>query len=182
MNVTIIAQECDKVIAFLNKELGAIRTGRASPALVEHLVVDYYGTPTPLQQLGTISTPEPRQLLIEAWDVNAIQGIEKAILQSNVGLTPTVDGNRIRLIMPALTEERRQEFVKHAKQRAEQARVSIRTLREEQMHEIKRAEKDGELSQDVSAVQQKELQKAVDRSIETVDELTQKKIDDIMHI
>ena len=177
-----IEEQFQKVIEFFRKELAGLRTGRAAPALVEHIRVDYYGTLTPLQQLATVTAPEPRQILIEAWDASVVPNIEKAILQSDLGLNPAVDGQRVRIPLPQLTEERRQELVKLAKQKAEAARVSIRAIREERNKELRRAEKDGKQSEDDIAMEQKELQRLVEKQNTTIEEVLKKKEEDIVRI
>lgn len=171
-----------KIIEFCKQELATIRTGRATPSLVEHVMVEYYGTNVALNTLGNISVAESNQLLIETWDANAIPAVEKAIRQSTLGLAPAVDGQRIRVTLPQLTEERRQEFVKVAKQKAEAARVAIRKAREEAIKEIKASEKSGALSEDASAQQQKEVQKTVDAATGEIDLLLKHKEEDILKV
>lgn len=171
-----------KIIEFCKQELATIRTGRATPSLIEHVMVEYYGTNVALNTLGNISVPESNQLLIETWDANAIQAVEKAIRQSTLGLAPAVDGQRIRITLPQLTEERRQEFVKIAKQKAEAARVAIRKAREEAIKEIKVNEKSGALSEDASAQEQKDVQKAVDAATGEIDLLLKRKEEDILKV
>ncbi|MFH1171545.1 MAG: ribosome recycling factor [bacterium] len=175
-----IEKQLHTAIAFYQTELCQLRTGRASPALVEHLRADYYGTPTPLQQLATITTPEPRLLLIEIWDRTVVKNVEKAILQSNLGLQPVVDGQRIRLPMPQLTEERREELRKIARQKAEATRVHMRSIREEAMKTIKRKEKEGELSEDLSVLEQKQVQKIIERYTDMIEEAFEKKSKEIL--
>lgn len=179
---TSVEAQFQKVIEFFEKELSSLRTGRANPALVENVRVDYFGTPTPLQQLASITTPEPRMILIEAWDPTVVPAIEKAILQSELGFNPTVDGNRVRVPLPQLTEERRQELVKLAKQKAESARVSIRAVREEHIKELKRAEKAGEQSEDELSIQQKDLQKLVEKQNAAIEQALKHKEEEIVRI
>jgi ribosome recycling factor len=130
----------EKTIETLDGELGGLRTGRASPALVERLEVTYYGTTMPLNQLATIATPEPRQITIRPWDQKSIQAIEKAILASDLGMTPSNDGTAIRLVVPRLTEERREELIKIASRRVEEARVAIRNVRRDFLHHLEKDE------------------------------------------
>src|SRR5215467_10141055 len=138
-------QRMDKSIEALHKDLAGIRTGRATPALVDRLHVDYYGAPTPLQSLANITAPEARLLVIQPYDRGAMSAIEKAIQKSELGLNPSNDGSLIRIPIPQLTEERRKEFVKVVKQKAEAARVSIRNIRRDEVENIRRMEKDGEV-------------------------------------
>lgn len=177
-----LTEQFQKAIDFFQKELASLRTGRATPALVEHIRVDYYGTLTPLQQLATITAPEPRMILIEAWDASVVSSIEKAILQSDLGFNPAVDGQRIRVPLPQLTEERRQELVKLAKQKAEAARVSVRAIREERIKELKREEKEGTRSEDEIALEQKELQKLVEKQNATIEQSLKQKEEEIVRI
>ncbi len=149
----------------LKTELSTIRTGRASPALVEHLRVEYAGTPMPLNQLATISAPEARMIVIQPWDKSALSTIVKAIQKSDLGLNPMSDGNAIRLTLPPLTDERRQELVKLVKKRIEERKVIIRQIRQDTLNSIRAAEKSKEISQDESKRAQDQLQKLTDRTI-----------------
>lgn len=160
--VDTYAESFEKALAHLQQELQAIRTGRASPASVEHITVDAYGTPTPLLNLASISVPEPTQLYIQPWDPNLVKSIEKALQASALGIMPTVEGAGIRLNFPPLTEERRKEMVKNVSEMLEKARVAIRGVRENVHKEIKNGEKEGTLSEDVAKVEAKLLQDAVD--------------------
>lgn len=164
------------------KEFATLRTGRAHPGLVERLQVEYYGTPTPLNQLANISTPEPRLLLIQPWDKNAVKDIEKAILKSDLGLTPTNDGQQIRIAIPPLTEERRREMVKLAKKIAEERKVIVRAARRDSNDELKAMEKKGDLPEDESRRLQDEMQKLTDKYIGLVDEALERKEKEIMEI
>ena len=156
-------------------EFGGIRTGRASPAIVQKITVDYYGAPTPLQQLAGISVPDPRSLLITPYDRNAIQAIGKAIQASDIGITPSDDGQAIRLIFPQLTEERRDELKKIVRDRAEQGRVAIRNVRRHAKEEIESSQKAGDVSEDEMHRAEKELQKLTDSFIAEVDEMLERK-------
>ncbi len=176
------AQKMDQVVEHLRRELGGLRTGRASLTLLDGLHVDYYGTSTPIRQVATLSTPEPRLITIQPWDPTLIPEIEKAILAANLGLTPTNDGKLIRLSVPPLTEERRREMVKLARKLGEEARVSIRGTRRDAIERIKAAQKKGELSEDESRLRQDEVQKLTDRTIQRVDEILKKKEAEILEV
>ena len=152
-------EKMDKAVGVLKEELGGVRTGRATPSLLSRLVVDYYGTAVPIQQLATFSVPEPRQLVIQPFDKGAIASMEKAIQQSDIGITPSNDGSIIRLTFPPLTEERRKDLIKVVHHRAEEGRVAVRNVRRHAKEELERLEKDGAISQDDLARAEKELQK-----------------------
>ncbi|MBI3953842.1 MAG: ribosome recycling factor [Chloroflexi bacterium] len=159
-----------KAIEALEHDLASIRTGRASPTLVEHLKVDYFGTPTPLNQLAGISAPESRLLVIQPWDRGTLKAIEKSILQSELGLNPASDGVVIRLPIPALTEERRRELVKLVHRRVEEGRVAIRNVRRDAHEHLRRLQKGGELAEDDERRYQERLQKTTDESIAAAEE------------
>ncbi|MBU2607724.1 MAG: ribosome recycling factor [Chloroflexi bacterium] len=160
-----IERKMEKSAEILQMEMGSIRTGRATPALVEHIKVDYAGVPTPLKQLAGIHTPEARLLVIQPWDRSSIRDIEKAILKSDLGLTPTNDGIVIRIAVPQLTEERRLELTKAVKKRVEEGKIVIRNLRREAMEELKALEKNKEMSQDELKRTLDQLQKITDNHI-----------------
>lgn len=162
-------------IDHLRHELQNIRTGRANPGLVEELVVDAYGTPTPLVQLAAISVPEPRVILIQPWDPSIIKDIEKTIIQSTLGINPVVDGKNIRLPFPQMTEERRQSLVKVVNEKSEETRVHVRTIREEIIRGLKLKEKKGELSEDMLEVMLKDLQKDVVSALDEIQLLVEEK-------
>lgn len=166
----------------LERDLAAIRTGRAATALVERIAVDYYGTSTPLNQLASISVPEAHTIVIQPWDRSALGAIEKAILKSEVGLTPNSDGTVVRLSIPALTEERRKDLVKLVHKRMEEARVEIRNQRREVADEIKKALRDGDLSADEERRELESLQKATDRWTDEVDRVGKHKEQEILEV
>jgi ribosome recycling factor len=166
----------------LEDDLSRIRTGRASPALVEKLSVEYYGTPTPLQQLASISVPEPRSLLIKPYDGSALKSIERAILASDLGLTPNNDGKNIRLNIPALTQERRREYAKMVHNRAEQGRVAIRNIRRDVLRDLHEFEKEKLISEDEMERGETEMQKLTDRYIEEINRHSEQKEKEIMEI
>lgn len=171
-----------KTVAVYKDELQGIRAGRANPALLDKITVDYYGTTTPLKQLSTITAPEPRLLVIQPWDVNLIPAIEKEILKSDLGLNPSNDGKLIRLPIPMLTEERRKELVKLVRKSSENAKVAIRNTRRESNDIIKKMEKDKELSEDERKMAEDEMQKITDKFIEEIDKLTNKKEEELLEL
>lgn len=160
-----------KAIVVLKDELAGIRTGRATPALLSRIVVDYYGTLVPIQQLASFSVPEPRTLVIQPFDKNAISAMEKAIMSSDVGITPGNDGNVIRLSFPPLTEERRKELIKLVHHRGEEGRVAVRNIRRHTKEELERLEREGRISEDDLVRSEKELQKQTDKHVAEIDEV-----------
>ena len=164
-------EKMDKAISVLKDELAGVRTGRATPALLQRVVVDYYGTPVPIQQLASFSVPEPRTLVISPFDRNAISAMEKAIMGSDLGITPGNDGTVIRLSFPPLTEERRKELIKLVHHRGEEGRVAVRNIRRHSKEELERLERDGVISEDDLVRSEKELQKLTDKHISDIDEV-----------
>jgi ribosome recycling factor len=171
-----------KAADVLKKEFAGIRTGRASLGILDGIVVDYYGTATPLNQVANLAVPEARLITIQPWDAKIIGEIEKAILKSDVGLTPSNDGKLIRLSIPPLTEERRQQIVKHARKLAEDARVAVRNIRRDSNEEIRKKAKEGHVSEDETKKIQDEIQKLTDSYIKKVDELLAHKEKEIMTV
>jgi len=171
-----------KTVEFFRKELAGIRAGRATPALLDRIMVDYYGTQTPLNQLANVSAPEPRLLVIQPYDKTAIGEIEKAIMKSDLGITPNTDGNIIRLTIPQLTEERRQQLVKVVRKKAEEERVAIRNARRDANDQLKRLERDGEIPEDDARRAQAEVQELTDKYIKEIDELLAQKERDVMEV
>jgi ribosome recycling factor len=169
-------------IQALEEDLGGIRTGRAHPALVEKLPVEYYGVPTPLIQLASISVPEPRSLLIRPFDASTLKAIERSILASELGLTPNNDGKAIRLNLPPLTEERRRDLVKLVHSRAEEGRVAIRNVRRDVMKDLRDYEQEKMISEDELERGEEELQKITDRFIEEINTLSQRKEKEILEV
>jgi ribosome recycling factor len=169
-------------ITALTNDLSTVRTGRASPALVERLDVQYYGTPTPLQQLATISAPEPRLLTIKPFDPSSLKDIEKAILASELGLTPNNDGKIIRLSIPALNEERRRQLTKVVHSRLEDARVAVRNIRRAVHEDLREFQKEKLITEDELERGEHDLQKLTDKYVEKVDDLGQRKEAEIMEI
>ena len=169
-------------IQTLEEDLGGIRTGRASPALVERLHVEYYGAPTPLIQLATTSVPEPRVLMIRPFDAAGLKAIERAILASDLGLTPNNDGKVIRLTLPPLTEERRRDLVKVVHNRLEESRVAVRNVRRDLIKDLRDFEKEKMISEDELKRAEEELQKVIDRFINEIDKIGERKTDEIMEV
>jgi len=175
-------ERMSKAVTALQNDLMTIRTGRASPSLVERLPVEYYGALTPLNQLATISAPEPRLLTIRPWDASSLSAIEKAILKSDLGLTPNNDGKIIRLVIPRLTEERRQELVKVVARRVEEARVAIRNCRRDGISDLREFENEKLVSEDEFYRGKDKMQELTDKFIERVDEVGQNKEQEIMEV
>lgn len=176
------AERMQSALNQLDEDLSGIRTGRASPALVEHLAVDYYGTQTPMIQLATISVPEPRQLLIRPFDPASLKDIERAILVSDLGLTPQNDGKVIRLSIPQLTEERRVELVKIVRNRLEDAKVKIRNTRRDLIKDLREFEKESLISEDDLERGEKDLQELTDKMNNKVEEIGDRKEKEIMEV
>ncbi len=175
-------EKMDKSIQVLKTELATLRAGRANPKILDRVMVDYYGTPTPINQLGNISAPEPRVLLITLGDAKILGEVEKAILKSDVGINPVNDGKVIRLIVPELTEERRKELVKTVKKRGEEAKVAIRSIRRDANDQLKKQKKDNELTEDDLKDAEDEIQKFTDRFIKDVDQILADKEKEIMSL
>lgn len=173
-------EKMERAVEHLKKELLGIRTGRAHPALVSDIKVDYYGTPTPMSQVGTISTPDARQIVITLWDKTAVKAVEKAIQASSLGINPMVDGENVRLNIPELTGERRVELSKVVKKYAEEARVAVRNLRRDSNDTFRKMEKDGSLSEDSMHDSLDSIQKVTDEFIKKIDEITALKEKEIL--
>lgn len=176
------SKRMEKVVEKFKSELATIRAGRASTSLLDKLTVEYYGTPTPINQVASVSVPEPKMILIQPWDASVLGDIEKAILKSDLNLTPNNDGKVIRLILPELTSERRQELVKIVGKKAEEAKVSVRNIRRESNDTLKKMEKDGDISEDESKRHQDEVQKTTDKFINEIDMIQEKKEKDITEV
>ncbi|MEK0316007.1 ribosome recycling factor [Cohnella sp. 56] len=174
-------ERMEKALGALRRDLSTLRAGRASSAMLDRVQAEYYGALTPVNQLGTINTPDSRTLIIQPWDKSALAAIEKAILKSDVGLTPANDGTIIRLNIPPLTEERRAELVKSTKKFGEEAKVAIRNIRRDANDDIKKKEK-GEISEDESRRHQEDIQKSTDRFIAEVDKILAAKEKEIMEV
>ena len=179
---TQLQKEMDGSVGALRKELAKLRTGRASTALLENILVEYYGATTPLNQLSTLSAPEPRLLVIQPFDRSAMSEIEKAILKSDLGLTPNNDGKVIRIPIPQLTEERRKDLVKHVKKVAEEYRVSVRNHRRVAIEHLKEAEKKKEITADDAKHGQDRVQKITDDFIGRIDKIIKAKEEEVMEV
>lgn len=177
-----LERRMDGAVANLKSEFGGLRTGRASTGLLEPLQVDAYGAKMPINQLGTVSVPEPRMLTIQVWDKSMIKAVEKAIRESDLGLNPQTDGQLIRVPLPDLSEERRRELTRVASKYAEAARVAVRNVRRDGMDHLKKMEKDGELSQDDRHLYEEEIQSLTDQHVKAIDDALEAKEQDIMQV
>ena len=186
MEIQDLLNECevktDKTIETFRRNLASIRTGRASTSLLDRVTVDYYGTPTPVNQVANISAPEPRLLTISPWDRTMLGEIEKAILKSDLGLNPNNDGTIIRLEIPQLTEERRKEMSKKVSKEAEEAKVAVRNIRRDNNDAVKKMEKKKEITEDDSKEAQMKIQKITDAKIKSIDEIKDKKEREVMEV
>ena len=175
-------QKMQKTYDFLVTDLGAIRAGRANPHVLDKIKVDYYGTPTPIQQVGNITVPEARVLQIAPWEKSLIKSIEKAIMMSDVGITPSNDGSLIRLVFPELTEERRKELVKDVKKKGEAAKVAVRNIRRDANETLKKKNKAGEISEDDQKDLETKVQKMTDKYIADIDKAVDEKSKEILTV
>ena len=175
-------RKMDNSIAALKRDLGTIRTGRATPALIENVSVDYYGVATPLNQIASISAPDARVIMVQPWDKQALREIEKSLLKSEMGFNPSNDGNIITVPIPPLTQERRQELVRLLKRKLEEGKVSIRNVRRDGVETLRKLEREKAISQDENHRSQDQLQKATDAHVKTVDEVGSSKETEIMQV
>jgi ribosome recycling factor len=171
-----------RAVEVLTNDLQSVRTGRASPTLLDRIHVDYYGSPTPLNGVANISAPDPHMVLVQPWDRSMLGPIEKAIQKSDLGINPTNDGQVLRLVLPQLTEERRKDLVKQVHHRAEEARVAVRNCRRDAIEHVKRAEKDGGVSAEEQHRAQDRLQKLTDQFIQRIEEVSRKKETEVMEV
>ncbi|UWG98516.1 ribosome recycling factor [Dehalobacter sp. DCM] len=171
-----------KTVEVLRKDLATVRAGRANPAILDKVTVDYYGTPTPINQLANISVPDPRMITIQPWDKSSIKDIEKAILKSDLGLNPSNDGIVIRLSIPQLTADRRAELVKTVKKKGEDAKIAIRNIRREVIDDIKQVEKEKLVSEDDAKKAQEKAQKLTDKIIKDIEDILEKKEKEVMEV
>ena len=181
-NYPEIEERMQKTLTALETEFGTIRAGRANPAVLDKIRVDYYGTPTPINQMAAVSVPEPRVLMIAPWDVSQIKAIEKAILTSELGINPQNDGKAIRLVIPPLTEERRKEIVKNLHKYAEEAKVSVRNIRRDAIEDFKKQQKASEMTEDDYKIAEKDVQKLTDDFIKEIDKICDKKEKELTEI
>ncbi|MBP5154215.1 MAG: ribosome recycling factor [Lachnospiraceae bacterium] len=180
--VAVFEEKMEKTLNNLSEELATIRAGRANPSVLNRLTVDYYGSPTPIQQVANVSVPEARILVIQPWDRSLLKGIEKAILTSDIGINPSNDGVVIRLVFPELTGERRKELSKEVRKKGEAAKVAVRNIRREAMDSFKKAEKNGEMTEDDVKRAEDEAQKLTDKFIGKVDKTVEAKTKEIMTV
>ena len=172
----------EKTIEVMKHEFNTIRAGRANVAVLDKITVDYYGAPTPIQQIASVGTPDPRTLVITPWDASALRGIEKAILESDLGINPSNDGKSIRLLFPQLTEERRKELVKQIRKYAENGKVAVRNIRRDAVDHFKKMQKASEITEDELKIAEKDLQKLTDDSCKEIDTLLANKEKELMSV
>ena len=182
MDYTNLKEKMEKSISVYSERLAEVRAGRANPAILNKVKIDYYGTPTPINQVAGISVPEARMILIQPWDASVLKDIEKAILASDIGINPNNDGKVIRLVFPELNEERRKELVKDIKKMAEEAKVAVRAVRRDGIEEAKAEQKEGNITEDELKQAENEVQKMTDKSVEEIDEILAKKEKEIMSV
>ncbi len=180
--MTNAENKMNKAIAALENDLASIRAGRANPAILDKITVEYYGAQTPLAQVGTISVPEARSLVIQPWDVSVLKEIEKAILASDIGITPNNDGKSIRLNFPPLTEERRKELSKGISKRGEDGKVAVRNIRRDALEQFKKQKKDGEITEDDLKGLEDKIQKLTDKFVKEIDTIIAAKTKEIMEV
>lgn len=178
----VYEEKMRKSIDSVAADFAAVRAGRANAAVLDRISVDYYGTPTPIQQIASIGSPDPRQLLIQPWDASAVKLIEKAILNSDLGINPQNDGKAIRLTFPQLTEERRKDLTKQVRKYAEDSKVAVRNIRRDAVDYVKKAQKKGELTEDDQKKAEKDIQDLTDKHVKKIDEMCAKKEKELMEI
>ncbi len=182
MDYSKFEEKMTKTISVFEGNLSEIRAGRANPAILNKIMIDYYGTPTPINQVASISVPEARMIVIQPWDASVLKEIEKEILKSDIGINPNNDGKVIRLNFPELNEERRKEIVKDIKKMAEEAKVAIRSIRRDAIDEVKTMQKKAEISEDDLKVAEEKIQKLTDKYVEEIDKILDKKEKEVMSI
>lgn len=182
MDISIYEEKMEKSISSLESEYTAIRAGRANPRILDRIQVDYYGTPSPLQSVANISVPEARMIQIQPWESSLIKDIEKAIMASDIGLTPANDGKVIRLVFPELTEDRRKELVKDVKKKGEAAKVAVRNIRRDANDTVKKESKANEISEDEQKQMEDKIQKLTDKYIAQIDKMIEGKSDEVMTV
>ncbi len=182
MDISIYEEKMEKSISSLESEYTAIRAGRANPRILDRIQVDYYGTPSPLQSVANISVPEARMIQIQPWESSLIKDIEKAIMASDIGLTPANDGKVIRLVFPELTEDRRKELVKDVKKKGEAAKVAVRNIRRDANDTVKKESKANEISEDEQKQMEDKIQKLTDKYTAQIDKMIESKSDEVMTV
>ncbi len=182
MDYTNLKEKMEKSISVYNEKLAEIRAGRANPAILNKIKIDYYGTPTPINQVAGISVPEARLIVIQPWDASILKEIEKAILASDIGINPNNDGKVIRLAFPELNEERRKELVKDIRKISEEAKVAVRSIRREGIDNAKAEQKEGTITEDELKQAENEIQKITDKNIDEIDKILEKKENEIMSV
>ena len=182
MDYTNLKEKMEKTISVYNEKLTEVRAGRANPAILNKVKIDYYGTPTPINQVAGVSVPEARLIVIQPWDASILKEIAKAILASDIGINPNNDGKVIRLAFPELNEERRKELAKDVRKMAEDAKVAVRSIRREGMDTAKQEQKDGEITEDELKQAENEIQKITDKSIDEIDKILETKEKEIMSV
>ena len=178
----IATDKMNKTISVMKQEYNSLRAGRANPQALDRIMVDYYGSPTPINQMGNISVPEPRMLIIALWDTKMIPAVEKAIQKSDLGINPANDGKVIRLIFPELTEERRRDLAKVIRKKAEESKVAVRSIRRDAMEDIKKQKKDNLLTEDDQKKLEEKVQKLTDEKVKEIDAIAQAKEKEIMSV
>ena len=181
LDISVYEEKMKKCVAAVEREFGSVRAGRASPTVLDRITVDYYGTPTPIQQLAQISTPEPRLLVVSPWDPKCVRDVEKAILASDLGITPQNDGKNIRLAFPQPTEERRKELTKQVSRMAEEGKVAVRNVRRDAMDKIKSMKKNSEMTEDEQKISEEEVQDLVNDYVKKMDSIAAEKNKEIMN-
>ena len=178
----VYEEKMKKSVEAVERDFGAVRAGRANASVLNRIQVDYYGTPTPIQQIAAVASPDPRTLLITPWDASALKGIEKAIQESDLGINPQNDGKSIRLAFPQLTEERRKDLTKQVRKYCEEGKVALRNIRRDAMEDFKKKKKAAEITEDDLKQLEKELQDMTDKHCKDIDELTVKKEQELMAV
>lgn len=181
-HIDVAKEKMQKTIAVVKKDLATMRAGRANPQILDRILVDYYGTPTPINQMGNISSPEPRMLVISLWESKMIPNVEKAIQKSDIGINPTNDGKVIRLVVPELTEERRKDLVKQVKKQIEEGKVALRAIRRDALDAIRKMEKKSEITEDDLKDAETQLQKLTDQQVKDLDAIGAEKEKEIMSV
>ncbi len=182
MDYNIIKEKMNKAIDNLNEKFSEVRAGRANPAILNKVKIDYYGTPTPVNQVAGVSVPEARMIVIQPWDISILKEVEKAILASDIGINPNNDGKVIRLVFPELTEERRKELVKDLKKMAEDSKIVIRNIRRDSIDSAKKSQKDGEMTEDELKGAENKIQELTDNAVKEIDKLLENKENEILSI